>query len=135
MNHEELSELLRTLPRESASVGFTTRVVANARDRRSRRPQWRLATATMLVVVIAAVSVIGVKITERNERERMAQLRQEQAAIRKELNQLKEITRDAEPVVYIGASGSYDVVVDVSPNGKVSSTNVPVVFVSSDGAL
>lgn len=133
MNHEELSKLLRSLPRQSASAGFTTRVVAKARDRRIRRPQWKFVTATMLVVVV--LSIAGVRISERNERARLKELRQEQAEIRKELNQLKEISRDAEPVVYIGTSGSYDVVMDVSRNGKVSSTNVPVVFVSSDGAL
>lgn len=134
MNHEELSELLRSLPRQPASTGFTTRVVAKARDRRIRRPQWKFVTATMVVVVVV-LSIAGVRISERNERARLNELRQEQAEIRKELNQLKEISRDAEPVVYIGTSGSYDVVMDVSRNGKVSSTNVPVVFVSSDGAL
>jgi hypothetical protein len=136
VNHEELSELLRSLPRQSASVGFTTRVMARARDRRIRAPQWRFAMATMFVVAIAIISVAGVKITERNERLRLDQLRQEQADLRRELEQLKEISREAEPVVYIGTSGSYDVVVDVPrQNSKVSSTNVPVVFVSSDGAL
>ena len=92
--------------------------------------------ATMLVVALAVISVAGVRLSERHERTRLNQLRHEQAELRKELEQLKAATRESEPVVYIGNSGSYDLVLDVpSQNSKVSSTNVPVVLVSSDGAL
>jgi hypothetical protein len=136
VNHEELSELLRSLPRENASNGFTTRVMAHARERRAERPRWRVAAATALVAIIVMVSVAGVRLAERrDERLRVEKMRAEQVQLRNELELLKEMSKKTDPVVYVGSSGSYDVVLDVSKQKRVTSTSVPVVFVADDGSL
>ncbi len=133
MNHEELSELLRTLPRETASSGFTSQVMRRTRVRRVEAPRWRLVMATALVAILAMVSVAGVRLVA--QRERTARIRAEQIDLRRELEQLKAISKDAEPVVYVGSSGAYDVVLDVSKQKRITSTNVPVILVSDDGSL
>ncbi len=136
MNHEELSELLRTLPRETASTGFTSRVMGRTRTRGAAAPRLRFATATALVAILVMVSVAGARMVEHREtRVRTAKMRAEQLELRKELDQLKAITKQAEPVIYVGSSGAYDVVLDVSKQKRVTSTSVPIVFLSDDGSL
>lgn len=141
MNHDELSDLLHTLPRTEASHGFTTRVIAKVTERPSPMPvpRYRFAIAAVLVAMLTTLSVVGTKVVERqHERARIAQLRNERQQIEKELNELKAMSKAADPVVYLGSANGVDLVVDVS---KVKPAAVPAkeepvaLVVADDGAL
>lgn len=141
VNHDELSDLLQALPKTDASHGFTTRVIATVTERRRTvaAPRYRFAIAAVLVAMLTTLSVVGTKVVERqHERARLAQLRNERQQIEKELNELKALSKAADPVVYLGSANGVDLVVDVSKvkPAAVTAKEEPVALVvSDDGAL
>lgn len=122
MSHDELSDLLESLPRETASPGFTARTVACATDASARRQRTtvgftlRAALATVLVLAIFTFGALGIR--HHREEVRLEQLRVEQEQIRKELDQLKAISQERDSRVLVGTSGGYDFVVGVKPRAQ-----------------
>ena len=106
---------MRLLPRTSASPAFTSevmRAVRNAREEEGRAPAvWRLATAFAL----AAVLLLGVPlvITKQAENARVAVLRAEQQQLEAELEAVKQLAHEAEPMVVLENDDGTRVIMDV----------------------
>jgi cytochrome c-type biogenesis protein CcmH/NrfG len=116
-----LRELLRELPRERASEGFTARVVArlSLSERRPEprpfpRPRFAMATAA-LVVALGSAGLLRQQGLER-EALRQAEARRTLREIRSEherlTRQLHEMSGTG--VVYVGGNEDVDLVVDLS---------------------
>ncbi|HVT45707.1 MAG TPA: hypothetical protein VMT00_15110 [Thermoanaerobaculia bacterium] len=111
MNDSELHELLTRLPREGASRHFTATVLG--RLGRSRRlASIRIAAA---VAFVALTALIGVTfgVVESREAHAMAELRTEQERIRTELESLKRLSANWEPVIHLGSDGDVEYVLDL----------------------
>ena len=116
MNDEDLSQLLRELPREEPSFDFTRRVLAkvDARSRSGRRSR--------AVLAWAAAALLGVLLSqgylrERYQRSRAAarvrELRDEYRELQAELEKLRVLTRELEPVLVLGGTEDVDFVFDL----------------------
>ncbi len=113
MKDEELRSLLRSLPRERASHGFTDEVLSRldvAKRPFYRQPRYALAAG--LVLVIAGWFGTG----RWQDLRQMEQTRQRIQAIRAELEQLQSdvtLLRDLAPVLYLGGDEDVDLVIDM----------------------
>lgn len=116
-----LDESLHRLPRETARLGFTTRVLANL-DRpharkasRSWLSRWPALLAVGAALVIAAVAGREWWHQQRLQEsfERIATLRVEQRALEEELLQLRQLVSDAKPVLHLGSDHDVDWVLDL----------------------
>lgn len=113
MKEEELRSLLRSLPRERASEGFTDEVL-NRLDV-AKRPiyrQPRFAMVAGLVLLVAGWFGAG-RWQDAREAE---QTRQRIQALRTELEQLQNgvtLLRDLAPVLYLGGDEDVDLVIDM----------------------
>ncbi len=124
MSRDELSDLLQSLPRESASDGFTSRTVARAAERRHAAPHLRAAFAIVLSAIVLLSGAIGIR--RHQQRIRVQQIRAEQQQIRKELEELKTLSNEREPRVFVGSSGSYDIVVGLKQRSRPAEAPRPV---------
>lgn len=113
MKDEELRSLLRSLPRERASEGFTGEVLGRldvAKRPIYRQPRYALAAGLVLVVAgwFGASHWQDVRKAE--------QTRQRIQALRAELEQLQNgvtLLRDLAPVLYLGGDEDVDLVIDM----------------------
>jgi hypothetical protein len=104
---------MRVLPRAKASPAFTSDVMRNIR-REETRPVpfvWRLAAGFAMAVCI--VAVVHVATLQYARREQMAELRAERQKIAAELNAVKEIAKDAEPVFVLENDRGTRVIMDL----------------------
>ena len=116
----ELDRLLANLPRETASPGFSRRVLeqldAPARAR-GRRP-W---LAVVVAAAAAAILALGLWLLPRPAPEpslvETRALREEHRQLMAELEALKASLRQSEtaPVLYLGGNESVDLVLDLRP--------------------
>jgi hypothetical protein len=119
MNHDEIPRLLGDLPHHSASRDFTGEVLSKLdRPAQPRVPVRRLAAAAALAVLLASAGMWSRAVDERREAERARTLRAEQQAIRKELEELKRLTRNYDPVIEIEGEG-VDFVIDMNEENHV----------------
>lgn len=118
MNDQQLSELLKSLPREPAPDGFTDRVLERLeRPAPSRRRGFLLIAAS---VCLLAATVLGLRQSRletqhRLEQETRAQLEQlwtEQQALEVQLEELARLKKER-PVLYLGGDDEVDIVFDV----------------------
>jgi hypothetical protein len=122
MYDERLRELLRGLPRESASAGFADAVIAASRRHPAHPVRWVAAAAIMLVAGLGVVAQRNAVYQERQ------QLIREQKAISAELAELKKLTRAEEPVVFVGGDENVDFVLDLRdepPQSNVATVKLP----------
>jgi Tfp pilus assembly protein PilN len=114
MNETELRGLMRVLPRAKASPAFTSdvmRSIRRASDTRRVPLVWRLAAGFAMAVCI--VAIVQVAVLQHGRRERMAELRAEQQKIQAELQEVKEIASDAEPVFVLENEQGTRVIMDL----------------------
>lgn len=128
-----LVRALRDLPRERAAPGFTRRVLAGIDRRpasalrtaldpggaRSHRLRLAAASAVTALVLAGAVALALTLSTPRRERasepERAVRLRTlaaERDRLADELAEIRRLSREPLPVVYLGGDESVDLVVD-----------------------
>lgn len=124
MSHDELSDLLRSLPHEAASRDFTARTLARVGQRHRSRPHLRSAFAIVLSAIVLLSGAIGIRHHE--QKVRLRQLRAEQQQIQKELDELKALSSEREPRVFVGSSGSYDFVVGLKERSRSAGAPRPV---------
>ena len=119
MNDRDLTNLLRGLPRTSASPRFDSDVMRAIRTAGTpRRPAfaWRVAAAfAMAFCLILAVQIGVLRQREAARTARMEALRAEQHRIEAELAAVKEEASTYEPVVVLEHSDGTRVVVDQTP--------------------
>ena len=116
----DLGELLRELPREPASAGFTARVVARL-PRSEERPFPRQRFAVAMAALVVALGSAGVLRQQGLEREALRQARQAEArrTLREIRSEHERLTRQLHEmsqtgVVYVGGNEDVDLVVDLS---------------------
>ncbi len=140
VSHDELSDLLDSLPRQTASPAFTAQTVARARQRaaggRRAAVGFSLRTAVAVVVMLAAFVFGAIGVRHHRQELRLQQLRSEQEQIRKELDQIKAISNERDPRVIVGTSGGYDFVLGVQPRAQWNPGTHPQpvsVHIDNDG--
>jgi len=121
MNDQELSEILRALPKERVGEDFTARLLARldaspAVTSSTVSPR-RFALAAALCLAVLGGGIVGAWHWQRVEARREAlaeleELRGEQRALEHELAELVALTR-SDPVVYLGGSEEVDLVIDL----------------------
>ena len=88
MNDVDLGEVLRRLPRTTASPRYTSNVIRRLHDTPPRRLVWRMAPAVaMMMMLVAGLYAASV----RRERQRIQTLRGERQQIVSELQRVKAI--------------------------------------------
>ena len=117
MNDEDVSRLLRELPREEPSFDFTARVLAkvDSSSRSGRRN--RASTLAWVGVALLGVVVSQGYFRERYQRSKAAarvrELRDEYRELQTELEKLRTLTRELEPVLNLGGTEDVDFVFDL----------------------
>jgi hypothetical protein len=109
---------MRVLPRAKASPAFTSDVLRNIRRGEGAREDvrrvpilWRMAAGFAMVACI--VAVVCVAALQESRREQLATLRAEQQKIEAELQAVKEIAKDAEPVFVLENEHGTRVIMDL----------------------
>jgi len=116
VNDEGLDRELRSLPRVMASPDFTRRVLARLdRPARASHPfGWRLAAASLAGI---GLLLVGFGAWRWNHERQIALAQQELASLRAEhariAAELRDLSQNAKPVVYLGGDENVDVVLDV----------------------
>ncbi len=116
MNDSQLSAWMRSLPHTKASPGFTSEVMRKAHAGERRAPfVWRMAAALAMVFCLAVVVQIAVltQTQRQTQRRKYADLRAEQQKIRADLQAVKEIAEEAEPVVVLENDRGTRVIIDL----------------------
>lgn len=122
MNDEDLSRLLREMPREEPSFDFTRAVLAKL-DSRSPSPRRKRAAA----LAVAGAALLGALLSQgylrsRYERSqaaaRVQELREEYRELQTELEKLRVLTRDLEPVLDLGGTEEVEFVFDLRELGR-----------------
>ena len=126
MKDQDLTRLLRDLPRESARPGFRTRVLARVAESAPRRRRLRLATVGVaaLAVAMAAASLLWWRDVQAERREiarhRVETLRNEYSDLEAEMRQLRRLVAASEPVVAFEGEGDVDYLVDLHELSRAS---------------
>ena len=114
MNDTQLSTSMRNLPRVTASPAFTSDVMRAVRATGERRHVpfvWRMAAGVaMAACLLAVVHLASLQYTRRQD---LAQLRVEQQKLRAELQAVKKIAAEPEPVVVFENSHGARVIMDL----------------------
>jgi hypothetical protein len=118
MNETELRGWMRLLPREKASPAFTSEVLRKVRREEAAREDvrrvpfvWRMAAGFAMAVCI--VAIVQLAVAQHERREHIAALRVEQQKIEAELQAVKEIAKDAEPMVVLENDRGTRVIMDL----------------------
>jgi hypothetical protein len=119
MNDDDLRRAFRELPRHHASPRFEAEVAARLSEpiEESRPLRLVYATAALMLVILGA-GVIGHLNDTRREEARIQAIRAEQEAIRAELEELKRLTDEVDPVVYIDGGDGIDFLIDPTPDSQ-----------------
>jgi hypothetical protein len=116
---EDIGKLIRELPGERASAGFSGKVFAklDARTGSLAARRRRLAVlATAAAVVLGTVLSRGYlleRYTKSRAAERVEALREEYRELQVELDKLKALTHELEPVLDLGGTEDVDFVLDL----------------------
>jgi len=103
---------MRVLPRAKASPAFTSEVMRNIRRAEVRRVPLAFRLAAGFAMAACIVAIVNVAVLQHARRERMAELRAEQQKIEAELQAVKEIAVDAEPVFVLENEQGTRVIMD-----------------------
>ena len=117
-----LDELLRSLPREDTSPGFTAGVMARVRDLERPRAFFHLTleravlAAALVFMTLAGGLLVRQKIADVKRHASIARIEAmetERAALEAELLALQRDARDAQGVIYLGSTPEVDMVLDM----------------------
>lgn len=120
----ELRRALRATS-EPASPGFTRRVLARLEDeptRRRRLPRPAFAAAAALLFIVVGVTGLVVSLqsrpaavaTRRSESSQRQELLREYRALERELDQLRQLADEQDPVLYLGGDEDFDLMYDLA---------------------
>lgn len=118
MHDDELKALLEQLPRQDASAGFTGRVMKRldepARPRILSDRRWAFAVVCAMLITLGTAAVSWRKYEERREAtDRLHMMRSEYRALELELEELRMLASDAEPVLELSGSERVDFLLDL----------------------
>lgn len=116
MNDEDLGRLLRELPRSEPSFDFTARVLSKL-DSRSRRVRRNRASIAWAGAALVGLFLSHGYIRDWYERSRAAarvrEFRDEYRELQTELEKLRTLTRELEPVLDLGGTEEVEFVFDL----------------------
>ncbi len=122
MKDEDIGNLLRKLPRQQASTGFTDRLMKRmptappTAHPRTRLTRSGLAVAAAVVLTLAASSARNYWQGARERAEaaqRVEALRSEYESLHKELEELKALAAESQPILTLGGTGEMDFLMDL----------------------
>lgn len=122
MTDEDLGQLLGKMPRnEAASSDFTQRVVDKLERRleahRRRPARLRALGFAVAALLLGVAALTGHYLRERMERskaaERVRELRAEYRHLQEELDKLRALTQEIQPVLDVGGTEQVDFVIDL----------------------
>ena len=118
LHHEELGRLLKDMSRQDASPDFTDKVLSRLAAAPPRRTAWGTRTAWAVAAAVAVGIWVGqMARSERREQARAAenfeQMQNEYRELRSELDQLRRLTSDVEPVLELGGTERMDFIFDL----------------------
>ena len=120
MNETQLSDLMRNLPRTSASPAFTREVMRRASARPRPRPMfWRLAAAFAMAAVL--VALVNVAVMQHRQQQQTLALRAERQKLEAELAAVKKIASEAEPMVVLENDRGTRVIMDLDTVNQPAS--------------
>jgi hypothetical protein len=113
---------MRVLPREKASPAFTSEVLRTIRREEAARVNvlqdvrrvpfvWRMAAGFAMAVCI--IAIVQLAVLQHERRQHLAELRAEQQKIEAELQAVKEIAKDVEPMVVLENDRGTRVIMDL----------------------
>ena len=98
MNDADLGNAMRQLPRATASPRFKSDVMRRVGENRRTRVVWRLAAVTAMVLMIIAGTYAA---TLHQRQQRLETLRAERQRIEMELQRVKALADQSQPVVVL----------------------------------
>jgi hypothetical protein len=117
---DQLTELLDSMPRVTATETFTstlmTRVESRSPRRYASRRRRRLAAAVALVGVGLLAAVVGLRGPSSTPPVKTAEVQdliEQQRQIEAELSQLRRLAAEAAPVAYVAGDEHVDIVLDL----------------------
>src|SRR5688572_1683589 len=111
MNETKIGDWMRTLPRATASPAFASEVRRKIRqDERQQPVVWRFAAAFAMAACLVAVVQLAIAQQERRQK---IELRAERQKLEAELEAVKKIATEAEPVVVLEDGRGTRVIVDL----------------------
>ena len=114
MNDEQLNELLKQLPRHDSSSGFTGRVLARVDETRNRTAMFPWAAAAALISTVTVAGLTGhYFIEQQQQRQKVEAFRAEKQKIVLELQELKRLAEQSDPVFYLGGNEDAEYVIDL----------------------
>ncbi len=123
MKDEDVGNLLRELPKQKASSGFTSRLMKKLPETLPEKPpsvhQWRrpaFAVAAAAVLILAASSAWDYWREAQGRAEaaqRVETLRNEYESLQKELEELKALAAESQPVLSLGGTQQVDFLMDL----------------------
>jgi len=117
MNDEDVSRLLRELPREEPSFDFTARVLAKVDSRSGGGRRNRASALAWLGAALLGVFLSQGYLRERYHRSKAAarvrELRDEYRELQTELEKIRRLTRELEPVLDLGGTEDVEFVFDL----------------------
>jgi anti-sigma-K factor RskA len=112
MNDMQLGDWIRSLPRATASSGFTSEVLRKTRRAERRVPfVWRMAAVVAMAACLAVV--VQLAIVESAQRQKYEVLRVEQQKLQADLQAVKKSAEDVEPVVVLENDRGTRVIMDI----------------------
>jgi hypothetical protein len=135
MQDHELRDLLRDLPRESASPEFRARLMSRL-DRSDRRARLRRRAAPVLAFAVVLVLIASTAIywswqrrEQRIEQARLDDLELQYKDIAQDFQELQHLVAAAQPVVGIEGSGERGYMVDLPELAKARAEgSVPMAY-------
>ncbi len=118
LHDEELGRLLKDMSRQRASSDFTDKVLERLAAAPPRRAAWGPRTAWAVAAAVAVGIWAGQMVrSERREQVRAAenleQMQNEYRELRSELDRLRRLTSDVEPVLELGGTERLDFIFDL----------------------
>jgi hypothetical protein len=125
MNEREAGSSLHLLPRAKASAAFTSDVMRRVRRERQpeavRRPPLALRMAATFVVAAFLLGAVQFVRIEYAQRQRIETLRSEQQKIEAELEAVRQLARESEPVVVLEDGRGTRVIMDLESSIQQTS--------------
>jgi hypothetical protein len=132
MSEEKLGNLLRSLPREEASEGFTDRVMSRLEEGRRPFLQPRFALAASVILIAAVWIGTDRWMAMQREEQTNQRIRTLKTEIQKIQSDIR-LLRDLAPVLYLGGNEEVDFVLDLGKAAREKGDGLkPISFEGSD---
>lgn len=114
LSDDDVAGLIKGLPRTQASADFTSRVLAKLDRSRRRRSKRRAVFAVSMLIGLAAIGSWALnRYEDSRAAARLEALRREYRELESELEKLRALAAEIEPVLDLGGTDEVDFVFDL----------------------